>query len=215
MSWSVQRVAVDAAAFHARDVLEARTVYVVDAPGTTVVLGSRQGRDLLNEVACRQHGVSIATRRSGGGIVYLVESEYVWIDVVISRDDPLWVDDVRASMVWMGEVWRAALRQVGVGDCSVYDGAWTGDELGQLVCFAGVGPGEVIDPSGAKLVGIAQRRTRSHARFQSMVLRRWEPEALVALLADPHVDVAALRHRVGIVAVDADTLVDAFLQSLQ
>lgn len=214
MTWSVQRVAVDAEAFHAHDLIEERSVYVVSAPGTTVVLGSRQRRALLDEDACRQRGVAIATRRSGGGIVYLAESESLWIDVVISRDDPLWVDDVRTSMAWLGAVWQSALGAVGIGDCAVHDGAFIGDELGQLVCFAGIGPGEVIDSSGAKLVGIAQRRSRTHARFQSMVLRRWEPDALVALLADSRVDVDVLRQRVGVVTVDTDTLVDAFIQSL-
>ena len=37
-----------------------------------------------------------------------------------------------------------------------------------LVCFAGVGPGEVL-AGGRKLVGISQRRTRAGARFQCAV----------------------------------------------
>ena len=214
MTWSVRHVSVDAAAFHAEDLSDKRAMYVVEAAGSSVVLGSRQGLSLLDEAACRARGVAIATRRSGGGLVYLADSEYLWIDLVIARNDPLWVDDVRASMRWLGAVWQDALRRVGIGECTVYEGALTGGDLGQLVCFAGVGPGEVIDASGAKLVGIAQRRTRTHARFQTMVLLRWDPEELVALLADPDVDVEALRARVGVVPVAADALVAAFVQSL-
>ena len=214
MTWSIRHVSVDVAAFHAGDLSDERTVDVVDAPGSTVVLGSRQGGELLDVAACRERGVSIASRRSGGGIVYLAEAEYLWIDLVISRDDPLWVDDIRASMRWLGAVWQDALRSVGIRECTVYDGALAGGVLGQLVCFAGVGPGEVIDGSGAKLVGIAQRRSRTHARFQSMVLHRWEPQEIVALLADPDVDVNMLRDCVRAVPVATDTLTAAFVQSL-
>ena len=51
-----------------------------------------------------------------------------------------------------------------------------------LVCFAGLGPGEVLR-DGDKLVGISQRRSRAGARFQCAVHIRWSPSVLVALLA--------------------------------
>ena len=51
-----------------------------------------------------------------------------------------------------------------------------------LVCFAGIGAGEIV-VDGRKLVGISQRRTRAGARFQCAVHSRWSPEALIALLA--------------------------------
>jgi hypothetical protein len=58
-------------------------------------------------------------------------------------------------------------------------GAW-----GQLVCFAGLGPGEVTAGlGGAKVVGISQRRTRAGARFQCAVPLAWDPGRLAALLA--------------------------------
>ena len=52
----------------------------------------------------------------------------------------------------------------------------------ELVCFAGLGPGEVT-VGGAKVVGMSQRRTRAAARFQCGVVHRWAPAELVALLA--------------------------------
>ncbi len=52
------------------------------------------------------------------------------------------------------------------------------------MCFAGVGPGEVL-LGRRKLVGISQRRTRGGARFQCMVHVRWTPDVLVSLLAEP------------------------------
>jgi hypothetical protein len=50
-----------------------------------------------------------------------------------------------------------------------------------LVCFAGIGPGEVL-LDGIKLVGISQRRSRPGSRFQCAVHTAWRPAALVALL---------------------------------
>ena len=52
-----------------------------------------------------------------------------------------------------------------------------------LVCFAGIGPGEVL-LDGVKLVGISQRRSRPGSRFQCAVHTAWRPAALVALLRD-------------------------------
>ena len=60
----------------------------------------------------------------------------------------------------------------------------TGGRWSPLVCFAGVGPGEVL-LGRRKLVGISQRRTRNGSRFQCMVHVRWSPDVLVGLLAAP------------------------------
>ena len=51
-----------------------------------------------------------------------------------------------------------------------------------VVCFAGVGPGEV-SAGTAKVVGVAQRRTRHGARLHSMAPLSWEPAPLLALLS--------------------------------
>jgi lipoate-protein ligase A len=214
MTWSVQTVATTAAAFHSQQFSETRAVYVVEVTGASVVLGSRQSRDLLNREACHLRGVDIVVRRSGGGIVYLVPSEHVWVDVVIGRGDPLWTDDVRTSMRWLGDAWSSALSLLGLDGCRVHDGPLVADELGELVCFASVGPGEVVDQSGAKLVGIAQRRTRDYARFQCTLLRRWEPDELLGLLAHKQYDSAVLRQRIQVVDAESAALVAAFMQSL-
>ncbi|HET7719481.1 MAG TPA: hypothetical protein VFK43_05895, partial [Acidimicrobiales bacterium] len=52
----------------------------------------------------------------------------------------------------------------------------------RLVCFAGLGPGEVT-VAGAKVVGMAQRRTRAGALFQCAALLEWRPERLLDRLA--------------------------------
>ena len=56
-----------------------------------------------------------------------------------------------------------------------------------LACFGGVGPGEVLVES-RKVVGIAQRRTRFAAAFQTTALLDWDPAALVRLLRLPPAD---------------------------
>ena len=63
-------------------------------------------------------------------------------------------------------------------------GALQTSNWSETVCFAGVGPGEIV--SGArKVLGISQRRTRDIARFQCALYRHWDAEALVSLLSPP------------------------------
>ena len=71
---------------------------------------------------------------------------------------------------------------------ATHKGPMRTDRWSRLVCFAGLGPGEVT-VDGRKVVGISQRRTRAGARFQCAALRRWDPGALAALVG---VDPAAL-----------------------
>jgi lipoate-protein ligase A len=49
-----------------------------------------------------------------------------------------------------------------------------------VVCFAGLGPGEV-SVNGRKVVGISQRRSRQGARFQCAALLEWRPQEMVDL----------------------------------
>ncbi|HEX6785774.1 MAG TPA: hypothetical protein VF076_01140, partial [Acidimicrobiales bacterium] len=74
-----------------------------------------------------------------------------------------------------------------------------------LVCFSGLGPGEV-HAGGRKVVGISQRRTRGWARFQCAAYLRWDPDALVALLAPPRPPVDALTDAVLEVPATADAV---------
>jgi hypothetical protein len=54
-------------------------------------------------------------------------------------------------------------------------------ELGRLVCFAGIGAGEVL-VGGAKVVGISQRRDRRGSRFQCVAHRSWDPVDTLSVL---------------------------------
>jgi lipoate---protein ligase len=185
-----------AAEFHAADLLGGRMARVIVAAATdaAIVLGSRQGSDVLDVAACRAAGVAIVKRRSGGGVVLVEPDEMVWFDVVLPADDPRFtgvVGDVGVSMRWLGGQLATALATLGIEGAAVHDAGMTGGALGALLCFAGVGPGEVL-LDGRKLVGVSQRRTRLGSRFQCMVHVRWSPQRLVALLAERRPTVAEL-----------------------
>ena len=146
------------------------------------MLGSTQRRDVVDDAAVRGAGVEVVTRHSGGGVVLLEPGAQLWVDVLVPAGDELWRDDVGESFHWLGEAWAAALGDVGVAT-DVHRGAMTRSDWSRLVCYAGRGPGEVF-VDGAKVVGIAQRRTRDVARFQcAALLEPWRPRRLLDLLA--------------------------------
>ncbi len=144
------------------------------------MLGSTQPASVVRPGA----DIEVVRRRSGGGAVLLVPGEVLWVDVVVPRHDALWDDDVGRATHWLGELWVRALAGCGVAGASVHTGAMVCRPWSKLVCFAGLGPGEV-SIGERKAVGISQRRTRVGARFQCALYHRWDPAALVAVLADP------------------------------
>jgi lipoate-protein ligase A len=132
------------------------TMYVVRPDRPTLVLGSTQSTDLLDETQLGE--VPLRRRRGGGGLV-LLQPDDLWIDWWIPADDPRWRSDVRESSRLAGQWWADVLVEVVRGDVSVHDGPLEGDLAFRLVCFAGRGPGEVfID--GLKAVGVTQWRVR-------------------------------------------------------
>ncbi len=193
--WQVELVRGPAAELHGDDPLgrpdgaASRTARwcVVDHPA--LVLGSAQRTEVADVEACVARGVDLVRRRSGGGAVLIVPGEMSWLDVVVPRADPLWDDDVGRSMWWLGEVWARALTTCGVAGATVHRGPLVHTPWSRLVCFDGVGAGEVVvaapahPPGVAKLVGISQRRTRAGARLQSSVHHVWRPDLLCTLLA--------------------------------
>jgi lipoate-protein ligase A len=129
-----------------------------------LVLGSRQTPELVDIEDCARLGLDIVRRRSGGGGVLIIPDQVVWVDIVAPPGAA--PDDVRGSMIWAGELWRRALAGAGErGGLSVHAGSMTHTAWSDLVCFAGVGPGEV-SLDGRKLVGLSQRRTRNGIRIQ-------------------------------------------------
>ena len=158
--WAVERLRGSPAELHAIQMPDPahRAVWILDATEAALVLGSTQP-----EVAVQ--GLEVCRRNSGGGAVLVRPAEVLWIDVLIPRTDERWADDVGRAAHWLGETWRDAL-----GTGTVHTGTLVRTPWSSEICFAGVGPGEVL-LDGRKVVGISQRRTRAGARFQCVVLR--------------------------------------------
>lgn len=192
--WSLIRRQSTAGEFHALEIPDpARPeLWVHEITAPALVLGSTQrGPDIVDEVACVEAGVDVVRRRSGGGAVLLVPGEVVWVDVILPAGHEGWADDIHRPMVWLGERLAAAFRGAGVPGSEVHTGGMLSTDHSRLICFDGLGPGE-LTLDGAKLVGISQRRTRGAARLQCCWYVDYDPRSLTALLADAP-DVAQLK----------------------
>jgi lipoate-protein ligase A len=215
LTWAVSRATGAAAEFHAQEVPSPadRAVWFFEPDRPALVLGSTQPDASVDREACRRAGVDVVRRRSGGGAVLLVPGEVLWVDVIVPAGDRLWSDDIGRAAHWLGDAWGAALVACGVSGATVHPGRMVRAPWSAVVCFAGLGPGEVtID--GRKVVGISQRRTRAAARFQCAAALAWDPGALVALLAPPRPTAAELADVAAGVPVPPDALASALVAAL-
>lgn len=170
-----------------------RSVRILTANAPTIVLGAAQSPEIVCLDEARRSGVDVVKRRSGGGAVWL-DGDMTWIDVVLRKDDSLWCEDVGRAFLWLGDCWVTALRSLvaGPSELSAHEGALVQSPWSRLVCFGGLGPGEV-SLTGRKLVGVAQKRTRNAALFQCGVLHAWNPSELLRFLVPTQdVEVAQL-----------------------
>jgi lipoate-protein ligase A len=211
-SWRIEHLAdVDVGAFHSRPLGTQRSATFVEVRSPTLVLGSSQSGESLDHDAAAQRGIDVVRRRSGGGGVLLLPGEHVWLDLEILSSDILWHDDIGRATWWVGELWRDALAPF-APQATVHTGRMQRTRWSNDICFAGVGPGEVL-VGDAKLVGISQRRTRLAARFQTVVHLRWRPDVVAALVAgDPAV--AALTSLVATCDAPAETIVSQLIAAL-
>ena len=216
--WRVEQSHGDAGAFHTADPVAERsaTFHTVQRP--TLVLGSTQTDDSFDPVAAVELGVEVVRRRSGGGAVLLIPGEFVWLDLVIPTGDPLWLADVGASMVWVGELWQRSLATLGEGAASVvHCGPLVRSQWSGAVCWAGVGTGELMGGANervGKLVGVSQRRTRDWVRFQSMCHLQWRPETVASLVAPPKPLIADLAPVAAVVTIAESVLRSALVDQL-
>jgi lipoate-protein ligase A len=175
------------------------TVWLMRPVDAALVLGSTQSERVVDRAALAAAGLELVRRSSGGGAVLVEPGGIGWIDVVVPRADPRWVDDVGQAALGLGVSWQRALADLGI-DATVHSGPMVHQPWSALVCFAGTAPGEVVGPDGAKYVGISQRRGREGARFSTAVLHSWQPDRLAALFAAPWpAEVAELVGAVGVI----------------
>lgn len=192
--WSVDQRTGSAGSLHtvwprATDHPEQRALGLCQVTGPALVLGSTQPVDLIDTERAELRGVAVARRRSGGGVVLVAPGDPVWIDVWLPAGDPLWRDDVGAAFDWLGDAWVDALACLGIEGASAHrGGSLHCTRWASLVCFGGVGRGEVVLEDGRKLVGLAQRRNRAGAWFHGACFLRWDPAGLVDLLHLPGPD---------------------------
>lgn len=217
-AWTVEHRAGSAGELHGRplgpSVTRAVTLFDVTAPA--IVLGSTQPDADVDASAAAESGSDVVRRRSGGGAVLLMPGQTLWIDVDLPRGDARWDDDVGRAFHWLGRAWVAALDEVGV-DGAVHTGGLVATAWSRIVCFGGLGPGEVT-VDGRKLVGISQRRTRDGARFQCVVHRTWDPAPLVRMLAldegQRSLAVDALADAATGLDLDGELVVDSLIRNL-
>ncbi len=182
LRWALEHLEGSAGALHSRDLPDpaTRTISVLEVDHPALVLGSTQPEHHADGEALSAAGIELVRRRSGGGAVLLVPGQALWLDAVVPRGDPLWDDDVGRATHWLGATWARALAALGVA-ATVHTAGLVPSRWSSMVCFAGLGPGEVT-AGGRKVVGIAQRRTRGGTRFQCIVLPRWDPATIIDLL---------------------------------
>jgi lipoate---protein ligase len=163
-----------------------RAVAVCRVKAPAVVLGSTQSATVIDAARAAAQGIAVARRRSGGGAVLVTPDDPVWIDVWVPVGDRLWNPDVGRAFDWLGDTWVTALGESGVVDLAAHRGGTVPcTRWSRLVCFGGVGTGEVVTGDGRKVVGLAQRRSRGGAWFQGACVLHWQPARLVGLLALP------------------------------
>lgn len=210
-TWTTRHRRGSAAALHAIDPPDApgHWLWVNEVEQPALVFGSGQSLSTEEIERAAAVGLEVVRRRSGGGAVMLVPDEHVWIDLWVPRSSPLWDDDVVAAVDWVGRAWVAALHEGFATALVAHRGAMQTSVWSSRVCFAGVGPGEVL-AGNRKLVGVSQRRSRDWARFQCVVHRVWDaPRAFAAFAGAPDVDesvVADWSDRVAAVGPTADVV---------
>lgn len=224
-AWRLERVAAAASELHAGSAelvtagpAAGRLVRVLDAVEPALVLGSNQSITDVDEPSARLAGVDIVSRKTAGGAVLVGPGQLIWVDFIIPVDDPLWHEDVGRAAWWIGDAWTGAVEAATSMKPQVWRSGMRHTEWSSRICFAGVGPGEVL-VDGRKVVGVAQRRTRRAALFQTALLMRWDPSDVLGLLALAPDEAGRARRELegaalGLGAVLAASVLDALLTVL-
>jgi lipoate---protein ligase len=132
-------------------------------------------------------GLAVVRRGTGGGAV-LCDDAYLMLDIALPIEDPRVLTDVTESYRWLADAFCAALARLGLAGIRPLPLAELRalDEparaAGRVACFAGLGPYELVDAAGRKLVGLAQRRRRGGVLLQAAAYLSGDRSALADLL---------------------------------
>jgi lipoate---protein ligase len=166
-----------------------------------LVLGSSQRLEDFHSPA----DLPLVRRGTGGGAV-ICDGSYLMLDIVLPAGDSRIEDDLAESYRWLADRLLVALRATGVDELRAVPPleARAVDErarrAGRLACWAGLGPYELVDARGRKVVGLAQRRRRGAALFQAAGYLGGTRDRLADLLPADEVARADVRARLGNVA---------------
>ena len=193
-----------------------RLVRICSVSAPAFVLGSTQPSADVDEERAAARGVEVCRRRSGGGAVLVEPGAQLWFDAFVPAADALFEADVGLAFGWLGRAVGAAVTAVTGLASDVHAGALVRSRWSSRLCLAGLGPGEV-SLGERKVLGVAQRRDRSGAWFQAMVLLRFDPSSSTALLSLPGADREAaadeLAATAGAVGAEPDELEKALLEA--
>jgi lipoate-protein ligase A len=169
------------------------------------VLGSTQPAGDLDDERVADAGLEVCRRRSGGGAVVVRPGGQVWLEVFVPAADPLWDRDVSRSAFWLGECAQRAVTGLTGATPAVHRGPMLRSRWSAMVCFAGLGSGE-LQIAGRKVLGISQRRRRDGTwLFLALLLGSGNQAELatVAALADEDRRDVAAQLRAMVSGVDA------------
>jgi len=164
------------------------------------VIGRSARGVAADEEACARRGVEVVHRQSGGGPV-LWDAGLIGLDVILPPGHPFAGRGVIEAYEHLGGAVASALRELGVDAraAGVEEArAATADpaarRAGELACFGGLSPHEVL-AGGRKVVGLAQVRRRSGTLLQAGIALSLDGELLAELLAIPPAERAWLGGR--------------------
>jgi len=197
---------------------DAPTLYWSQANQEGLVLGFSQQPAILNQQSLAQQPLPIYHRRAGGTAV-LVGPHLLGLDVMLPVGHPLALPDLVESYRWLGEMWVATLRELGIETRAVSPAeahaqrdrlklAETRERESILrrACYGSLSPYEVA-VGERKVVGLDMIRRRNGTLLQAGLLLHWETERLAALLGHTPQEQTILREGLRERAVGLDTLV--------
>ncbi|WP_298387699.1 hypothetical protein [Ferrimicrobium sp.] len=179
-----------------------RLCRIAEPTDRALVLGSSTAAEGFDLEFARHQGLTIVRRRSGGGAVLVEPGAQIWLMLYLRLDDSLITRDIGTSFLWLGATVQAVLEDHGIRGQLVTSRQHR-SELGALVCFADLGFGE-ITVDGAKVLGLAQRRSRGQACFQLSLLWHEHQSRILQLLTLRGLDFSPL-HVAGIAPLVEDS----------
>ena len=153
-----------------------RAAWVCEPTAPALVLGSTQRDEVADADACERPASTWSGAAAAGERCCVEPGRRPLDRRPAPRRRPALAGRRRPGVPWLGRAWAAALATLGV-EARVHEGGLCTTQWSRLVCFGGLGTGEVVDADGRKLVGISQRRTRAGARFQCMAQPPGTPSA--------------------------------------